>query len=417
MGTPSRALRDLAFALPLILLVAIAGCSSGGSKSAAGNDDGGAGGPPGGHLTSVSYHMEETVAAGQEIFKCQLVRLPDLAGWLVSGNHDYTPGSHHLLLYTTDFTSIPAGEDQVQDCYEGTDASIMSHVRGILYGGQTPTGSMQLPSGIGLQTTASQILLFQVHYLNAGSAALDAKVNVNLTIDSGTDITTNAGILFFYDPFIDVPVGAKATAQMRCLIPNDITLLSAQSHYHARGVGYAAYLDKTAASPATQPFYTSASWTSPPQQTMSAAVSAGTRLRFECDYDNSSGTQAYFQGPSAQTNEMCMFIGLYYPDMGALADNCETGPDMFGSGASTCDATLSCLASCGSVDLSQSASPCVQACMVDSCPSATAPLVPILECIGSSCSTQCQTAGTTCNDCIAQQCASQYAACKSTTCP
>src|ERR1019366_1223651 len=129
-----------------------------------------------------------------------------------------------MLLFTTDYTSIPAGADQVQDCYEGASSNVMSHIRGLMYGGQTPTGTEDFPPGVGLVTSPSQILLFQVHYLNSTAAPLDAEVNVHLTLDSGTDVTTNAGVLFFYDPFIDVPAGAMAKASMRCLIPRDITL-------------------------------------------------------------------------------------------------------------------------------------------------------------------------------------------------
>ena len=70
-------------------------------------DDGGA--DASSTLQTVSFQMQETVPAGGEMFDCQYVQLPDAKAWLVAAQHDYTPGSHHLLLYTTDLTSIPAG--------------------------------------------------------------------------------------------------------------------------------------------------------------------------------------------------------------------------------------------------------------------------------------------------------------------
>jgi len=394
-------------------LALAAGCSSASSSSSAG-DDGGVEAPAGSNLQTVSFQMKDTVAAGQEVFKCQLVTLPNVNAWMVHGEHDYTPGSHHMLLFTTDYTSIPTGADQVQDCYEGASSNVMSHIRGLIYGGQTPTGSEQFPPGVGLVTSPNQILLFQVHYLNSTSAPLDAEVNVKLTLDSGTDVTTNAGVLFFYDPFIDVPAGAKAKASMRCLIPRDITLLSAQSHYHARGVGYSAFLDADATHLAPSPFYTSASWSSPALMTMNTAVKGGSHIRFGCDYDNSTGTQEFFQGPSAATNEMCMFIGTYYPDLGALDDFCEAGPDYFGTGSATCGDTLSCASACGTPSLS---SDCMQKCVVQSCPLAATALVPLLKCEQSSCSSPCKnTASSECTTCLKTSCASTYTGCTSQAC-
>lgn len=407
-----------------VLLVAV-GCSSSSSSTPSGGTSSSTA-PPGSKLQTVEYKMAATVGAGKEIFDCQYVTLPNVTGWMVSGQHEYTAGSHHLLLYTTDLTSIPAGGDKIQDCYEGT-GDFMSHVRGVLYGGQTPTGSEQFPAGVGLATTPNQVLMFQVHYLNATANDLSANVDVKLTLDSGTDVVHNAGVLFLYDPFIDVPAGAKAQAQMRAIIPQDVTLLFASSHYHARGVGYAAYID-TPTEMATKPFYTSASWSSPQIATMSMPIKAGSKLRFECDYDNSSGTQEYFQGPSAQTNEMCMFIGAYWPDMGEIVDYgyANPGPDMFGTaGASgtNCNDTLTCIQNCpadnsggssvGPVD----ASPCMQKCMVSSCTTASTPLFPLLECIENSCSSQCATTtGTSCSSCVAASCGAQYSACSAHTC-
>ncbi|HEY6459992.1 MAG TPA: hypothetical protein VIY73_07560, partial [Polyangiaceae bacterium] len=182
--------------------------SSGGTSSSGGSaGDGGSGLPyDAGNLTTVSFQMETNVAGGGEQFMCKYVQLPDAVSWMVQAQHDYTPGSHHLLLYTTALTSIPAGGDVMQDCYEGTGNHIMNDATGVLYGGQTPTGSEVLPQGVGLRTPASEVLIFQVHYLNAGATALDAKVNVELTLDSDADdIQQEAGLLFFYDPFIDVP--------------------------------------------------------------------------------------------------------------------------------------------------------------------------------------------------------------------
>ena len=106
-------MRSLFLALaPLAAVALAAGCSS--SSPSSGNGAGPGSGDDGGAdasstLQTVSFQMQETVPAGGEIFDCQYVQLPDAKAWLVAAQHNYTPGSHHLLLYTTDLTSIPAG--------------------------------------------------------------------------------------------------------------------------------------------------------------------------------------------------------------------------------------------------------------------------------------------------------------------
>src|SRR6185312_4195319 len=97
------------------------------------------------------------------------------------------------------------------------------------------------------------------------------------------------------------------------------------------------------------------------------------------------------QGMSAANNEMCMFIGLYYPAMTEADDNCD-GADEYGQGTVSCSDTLSCLQACpsGSNDPSTADfSPCVQKCFVQSCPGATTPLLAALDCISNKCPTEC----------------------------
>jgi len=411
-------------AFAALALASAAGCSSSKSPASASPSGGDDGGTDSGTLSPVSFQMQETVPAGGEIFDCQYVQLPNVDEWLVAAKHDYTPGSHHLLLYTTALTAIPAGGSAVQSCYEGTGGnSIMSNVTGVLYAGQTPTGGETYPAGVGLPTTANQVLIFQVHYLNDTANDLQTTVNVDLTFDTNAaDITSRAGIMFFYDPFIDVPAGATAKASLRCLIPSDVTLLYASSHYHSRGVGYDAYIDPAVTDLAATPFYTSDSWSSPDNALLSMPIAAGSHLRFECDYDNSAGTQAYFSGQSAQTNEMCMFVGTYYPEMGAGSDFCVDGDDMFGTGTAACGATLSCLQACGGqlslAGGAQSSPPdCVQTCVVESCPTATAPYTDLDTCVSSSCKTECADASSSdCTTCLTTSCTMQYAACQAHTC-
>jgi hypothetical protein len=427
--------RSLAGALVVLPIAVAAACTSS-SKGSGGDGTSSSGGAAGdGGFTPLpasptTWTMTATVPASNEIFECQYIAMPQAAGWVVGGDSEFTVGSHHLLVYATDLTSIPAGESGVGDCYEGTEAGVanyMNHIRGVVYGAQVPTFSTTMPPGVGIPYAAGAVLLFQVHYLNATASDFQAVADVHLAVAT-SGITTNAGVLFFYDPYIDVPAGAKATASLRCPIPQSITLLGATSHYHSRGVGFQAYVDPPSGPPATTPFYTSDNWVSLAIMTTSTQVPAGSYVRYYCDYDNTLGNEEYVQGPSAANNEMCMFIGTYYPAMPLDDEDCYGG-DTFGTGTATCLETVDCLAACppedagvsfadGSIDLSSepTLSACIQKCNVASCPNAGAAVASYVECTESYCASACAGSTTSspsnaCMSCVAAHCLTPYEAC------
>ncbi len=371
-----------------------------------------------------SFSMKMTIAAGQETTQCKFVKMPPGKGYVISAQHEYTPGSHHMLLYRTDLTKIDSGMDQIQDCYEGGGGTIMSHVRGVLYGSQEPKASMTLPDGVGYEVQSEEVLLLQVHYLNASAAPLESSVTVSL--HAVPDKVQNlAGVLFYYNPFIDVPAGAMATAAARCTLSKDITLMGAFPHFHARGIGYRAYLDLPGQAPATEPFYTSTDWSHPKGWDGGPLLlPAGTAIRWYCDYDNTSGSADFFQGGSAATNEMCMFTGGYYPAAGADFEQCVTSMNGFGVGDQTCSQALDCIRACppgNAPDFGDSMAnvpDCWQKCFTSTCSSASDALVAQLSCIGESCNAEC-TGGndTACTDCAKAHCLTQSLACLGSTCP
>ncbi len=375
--------------------------------------------------STVQFVMKMTVPSGGELLQCQFVKVHSGESYMVAADHHYTPGSHHMLLYRTDVTTLQPGMDQLQDCYEGSGGTIMSHVRGVLLRSQEPDGSMTLPDGVGYKLASEEVLLLQVHYLNASAGALQSTVTVNLhTISDASKIQNLAGVLFYYDPFIDVPAGQMATASARCTLTQDITLLGVFPHYHARGIGYQAYLD-IGGSPAPSPFYTSTDWSHPAPWTGGPLdISAGTSIRWYCDYDNSQGAAEYFQGQSALSNEMCMFTGGDYPAMDPDSEECIKDMDLFGTGTQTCGQTLDCFQACppGSAPTTigiaamADVSDCWQKCIVDSCPAASAPLLTQLACMAASCQSQCAVSASDCQSCAQTNCLSQSVACLSAAC-
>jgi hypothetical protein len=408
VGIPVNPRRFIAAAvLPVGLVL---GCSSSAKGPGPAADAGGS------STSTVTFAMSEHVPPSAEEFKCQLVTMPTGGtGFVVAGQHAFTPGSHHMLLYRTDMTTIPAGQEGVFDCADETN--IMSHIRGVVYGAQTPQGQTQYPASVGLPYQSGEVLLLQTHYLNATPSALDANVEITLTVQPD-GVTNPAGVFFFYDPFIHVPTGAKAKATMRCAVRQDVTLLGAGSHYHKRGVDYAAYADGPTGAPEAKPFYTSNDWSNPGTLETDMPIAAGSHIRFECDYDNTAGTQDYYAGPSATNNEMCMFIGIYYPDMGLADDFCLSTADEFGTGATDCKTATACLQACPPGGSAQypNFDPCVQKCIAATCPSASAPLLDQLQCIQGSCNDPCINGKGDCTTCAVQNCGPQVSACQAHVC-
>jgi hypothetical protein len=379
----------------------------------------------------VSFDMDVAVPPGAEVYKCQFVRMPKTEGareiFIGAQEHDYTPGSHHYLLYRTSLTTIPAELSKQLDCFEGE--GVMKYQQGYIAGGQEPTGQVVFPPGVAQAFRSEEILLFQAHYVNAGSQPIDAQVHVRWSRVEESTVDKRVGVTNFYNPFIYVPAKGEGRAPMRCPINHDITILGAGPHMHARGVYYQAFLDEPAKAPATAPFYTTTDWDHPKSFVGPLEVRAGTKVRFECRYAN-DGDKPFVQGQSALTDEMCMVTALYYPEMTVAENQCRSSDgwmDLLGTktdaSALNCSQLGDCMQSCPKEDqpapgvFPPKIGVCVQKCMSDSCPTASTYFMPQLDCLQQSCASECGGASSdACRSCMADKCATVALACLNHTC-
>jgi hypothetical protein len=369
----------------------------------------------------IKFSMSVTVAKGTEVHRCQFIKMPKSADggeiFIGARAHEYTPGSHHFLIFRTDLAEIPAGMDKQVGCYEGE--GMMKHQRGYVAGGQTPKESDKFPDGVALAFKSEEVLMFQAHYLNAGSADLDATVNVEWTTVPKDTVKYRAGVTNFYNPFIYVPAKADATANMSCPFTQDVTMLGAGPHMHRRGVHYEAFLDEDGKPPATTPFYTTDDWEHPINFVGPTQLKAGTRVRFTCHYKNPDERE-YFQGQSADDNEMCMFTAVYYPEMKLDDGQCRNGMALIGQGTKTCNEVTQCAQACppytgtgGPADVG----PCQQKCVADGCPSSTEKFTQQIMCLQANCAADCKLGSDACKTCMQAKCLTQALGCLSHTCP
>jgi len=144
--------------------------------------------------------MKLTVPGGGELHQCQYVKLPTTTEInAVTFAHQYSPGSHHFLVYRTSLTEIPADMTGQYDCTNG-DEPVMKPTTGIIYAAQSASGTFPLPAGVGLKMPAGEILMLQAHYINAKKTPIEASVQMGLDTAPASSITQEAGFLIYYDP-------------------------------------------------------------------------------------------------------------------------------------------------------------------------------------------------------------------------
>ncbi len=351
--------------------------------------------------------LDVTLSPGDETERCQYV-VVDEDVEVVRFEHAYTTGSHHLLLYQTalapgDVTTTP---------FECTGAQFTDlGVTGIAYAAQVAGGELAYPDDVALKVPAGAVLLLQTHYLNASPASLDAQVRLNLWYGA-TPAAVEAGTLFFYDWAIVVPPGEQTTAHMRCEVPADVELLFGMSHMHKRGVGYAATVEAPAAGGADgEPLFETTEWQGiePRRYQPTRAIAAGSVIDFHCDFQGEAD-RTIIEGPSAEANEMCMFIAAYYPRVDPATELCASpgsGPVL--TGTQSCPQTLNCVR--GTTD------PIAQEqCIVDTCAASSQPAVDLMTCLNFSCGAECAQLGSACDACVLDRCVEPFTACQQASC-
>jgi Copper type II ascorbate-dependent monooxygenase, C-terminal domain len=303
--------------------------------------------PPG---QGLQLSMKTSLAPGVEAEHCQFVKAPATRTWV---NHDevrFTHGSHHFLLYATEYTEIPTHKEdgtpvdtsKVFDCSDG--ATNGWKVSKLIGGSQNGNGdaTLRFPPNVAIDIPAGTVLLMNAHYINASDSVLEPEVYMNLWTIPEDKVEVEGDILFLYNPLIKVPANGTGRARWRCPVAQDITIASVQSHMHRRGVGYEAQLVSQ-----EQPFYVSDRWENVVVKRFEPGmvVHAGEVLDYHCDYKNVENRDVY-QG-ARTTDEMCMLIGSFYPKDSRTAlcrdENGAIAGEWVGNGAATCAQTWSCL--------------------------------------------------------------------------
>jgi hypothetical protein len=355
----------------------------------------------------VQLALPISLQVGQEAEFCQLVKV-DQALNISWSDALYTNGSHHGLVHKTSYNGdfptntidgLPFDGDPSKPHRCLTPGALWD-TQGVIAGGRSiahrddPTANPLrrgvLPDNVALRVEPGDILLVNFHMINPTTKDLDACYKANLYSIDDEQADVEAGVFFLYNPFITLRPTSSGTARMACPVTQDATLLSAVSHMHSRGVGSQAHLwDKSPALADAVPimrFYDEPKWEEPAAVQFDTPVSltTGQWIDWSCDYVNSE-SRSVAQG-LATTDEMCMFVGLYYPkslELERCGQNGFRDGIMFGNGTKNGADFLSCLQAQQVTLFGAFDDPnryATLSCFTQTCAKASPPLVPFLAC-------------------------------------
>ncbi len=311
-------------AVPTIALASLlAACGTEQMMGPGGDDDGDGSGSGSGSGSNVDppergfqiVTPDITIEAHQEITYCYYFKIPTTETYTVKKwSSVMTDGSHHMILFTLPSLSQPEGTVTADNC-DLIGGGGIGNVPTWIYSAQTPTAELPLPSDdgsgkpVGMDITAGQAAVVQMHYNNTGDAPLVAHVTINAEAYEAGVATTKTFAYVTYDADIEIDSnGIPHKETLDCNIPqtSKVWLMSTHAHRHAV---------HTEVRDGSNVVFESDDWEHPgaakfmdaPFRTFSSG-----KVTAECTYVNNDG-QVVRDGDSAQTEEMCMAAGYYFP--------------------------------------------------------------------------------------------------------
>jgi hypothetical protein len=257
---------------------------------------------------------ELTINAGQEVTYCYYFKTPNTESFTIDHWVSHmTDGSHHMILFFTPQLAQPEGTVSADNCsvFSGGTTNIASWV----YSAQTANAELVLPADdgagkpVGMDVAPGQAAFVQMHYNNTGDEAIVARATINADAYEANVSTTKTFAYVTYDADISIPGGgAPHTESLDCNISPTSKVWLMSTHSHRLTTHTEVRNGATVA-------FQSDNWEHPGAGTWMDApfysFSSG-KLTSECTWSN-PGTTDVHQGDSANTEEMCMESGYYFP--------------------------------------------------------------------------------------------------------
>jgi hypothetical protein len=294
------------------LLAALAAFAAPPALSACGDDGGGAtpaadaGSPDASAGEGFDVRSPDlTIGPGEEKTYCYYTTLAlDRDVGVKHWSSLMTPGSHHMIVY---FTDAPAAADGTVEEGCGGFGSGAANIPVWTYSAQDTEAEMKIPAGVGMKVARAQHLYIQMHYLNTTDAPLTVHVQLHGDVYAAGESYVPAAAFVTYNTQIQLAPGATGSFGGRCALPAGVQFFTLSTHAHRRST-------HTQVQDGTPVVFASDDWEHPgAADWLDAAYSfSAPELTYRCDYANDTD-HVVTTGPSAQTDEMCMAIGYFYP--------------------------------------------------------------------------------------------------------
>ncbi|MEJ7731992.1 MAG: hypothetical protein WKG00_22630 [Polyangiaceae bacterium] len=246
-----------------------------------------------------------TIGSGEEKTYCYFttVDIAEDAG-VKRWSSTMTSGSHHLIVYFTEDAQEADGTiTENCDAIGGGGLNFPIWT----YSAQSPEAQNVMPDGVGMTVKSKQHLFVQMHYLNTTADPIEASVHVRAdTYDKGESYTPAAAYITF-NTQIELPPHGAGSAEGSCNVPSDVSFFTLSTHAHRRAT-------KTWVQDGSKTVFESEDWEHPGAVDWTAAphYSFGNQLTYHCDYQNDLDKPVN-TGNSAETDEMCMAVGYFFP--------------------------------------------------------------------------------------------------------
>lgn len=297
-----------AFYASVLSLLLLAGCSDNGKAATSDDDDDG--GTPVGDLPLPDQGFQILtpdieIAPGQEITYCYYLQMPTTSeAGVRRWQSKMTPGSHHMILYFTQVELQPAGTVTSDSC--GSQGSA-SDLPVWTYSAQSPDNAAAMPDGVGMVVPAGQPAFIQMHYLNASETPITVHVTLNGETYDEEEAYTPAAAFVTYNTTISVPPNDVDSVSGSCSVPAGAQFFAVSTHAHKQAI-------LTRVSDGAAVVFESDDWEHPIGQTWESPfyTFSSNALTYQCDYVNPTDATIN-TGPSAETDEMCMAVGYFFP--------------------------------------------------------------------------------------------------------
>jgi hypothetical protein len=302
----------------LLLAVTLGACGSDGSVGGGGGDDMMSPdappslGPPALELTSPDIMIDP----GQEISTCWYFRTPNTKTLAINRwQSSMTPGSHHLIMYTTPNDMMQPGTVSVVNCGPGSGFAAW------VYSAQDSEHELLLPDNDGTGKPLAMELapntsgFIQMHFANRSDQPIMVHVSVRgYTLTEGAAYTNTAAFVT-YNGNINIPPGTTMAAphveSMTCSVPTTSKFWTMTTHTHKQAIS-----TDVKDGPANNGtvVYSSTGWEHPDEKRWDPQfyMFGSGKLTYECTYVNPT-THAIRAGESVLTDEMCMASGYFFP--------------------------------------------------------------------------------------------------------